>query len=171
MRYLRDRIGAPKGMNRRKALQRECRPVLAGRLAGPVPAGGRERGPTTEWWSSAFPEGEEAMARRLAHEVEARPQARGCQPAEDEQNCMRLSRGRGPVPRVRASYRGSQGLAARDADHARLCGTARGRHHAGMPVRLRAGGHQSRAEPDGWTVQVMRMPMRKEERKEGCHGR
>ncbi len=175
MRYLRDRISDPEGMIRRKTLQRECRPVLAVRLAGPVPAGGRERGPTTEWWSSAFPEGEEAMAHRLArskgYEVEARPQARGCQPAEDEQNCMRLSRGRGPVPRVRASYRGSQGLAARDADHARLCGTARGRHHASMPVRLRADRHQGRAEPDGRTVQVMRMPMRKEERKEGCHGR
>ena len=82
-----------------------------------------------------------------------------------------LSMGQGPVPRVRAPYRDPLGLSARDADHARLCGTARGRHHAGMPVRLRAGGHQSRAEPDGRTVQVMRMPMRKEERKEGCHGR
>lgn len=100
------------------------------------------------------------LARSKGYEVEARPQARGCQPAEDEQNCMRLSRGRGPVSRVRASHRGSRGLTARDADHARLCGTKRGRRHAGMPVRLRAGRHQGRAEPDGRTVQVTRMPMR-----------
>lgn len=40
------------------------------------------------------------LARSKGYEVEARPQARGCQPAEDEQNCMRLSRGRGPVPWV-----------------------------------------------------------------------
>lgn len=73
--------------------------------------------------------------------------------------------------RVRAPYRGPQGWAVRDADHARLSWAARGRHHASTPVRLRADRHQGWAEPDGRTVQIMRMPMRKEERKEGCHGR
>ncbi len=33
------------------------------------------------------------LARSKGYEVEARPQARGCQLAEDEQNCMRLSGG------------------------------------------------------------------------------
>ena len=28
------------------------------------------------------------LARSKGYEVDARPQARGCQPAEDEQNCM-----------------------------------------------------------------------------------
>lgn len=32
------------------------------------------------------------LARSKGYEVEVRPQARGCQPAEDEQNCKRLSR-------------------------------------------------------------------------------
>lgn len=73
--------------------------------------------------------------------------------------------------RVCAPYRGPQGWAVRDADHARLSWAARGRHHAGY-----AGAIEGRSAPRpggtcGRTVQVMRMPMRKEERKEGCHGR